>query len=299
MLKALIMKRIALLLLITTNFAFAQQWVTHKMSNGIEIDFPKQPAVIDTSSAYTIAFTDTAGVRLMATDEPFDNYRYPNKITNLEDLGIFYDSATNLLLRSSGATLITSSSSYKNDLLVRWVEYTSSDGSNECAVRILLTDRRVYFFQGCCVDSSTLEIQRRFLVSLNVTFDHLLPSQFETETASERQRNAATYQRKGMAIGYVLVYISIAAVIIWLSLFIILLVRTRSAEAPPALRIMFNIFRWLAVGIFGFGLLMLLIGFATNPGARNFQAGAMAGGIGLLAVVIAILRPPSFNKPSI
>src|ERR1700753_1323524 len=113
------MIRAILILLITSTTTFAQEWVTHQLDTDISIDFPTDPIIVDTATAFHLAYVDSAGARFLTTEEAFENYKYDKKITNIEELNAFYDYMVNMVTSQNGAAvLLTSHSDYKNDLLV-------------------------------------------------------------------------------------------------------------------------------------------------------------------------------------
>jgi hypothetical protein len=293
-------KNILLLLFITSNFAYAQQWVTYKMTYGIEIDFPKDPTVIDTTSAFKMAFVDSANSRYQVSEEPFSNFRYQKRINNKEDLIAFYNHLSRLIIAANpGATLQSSTSVYKDDLLLQWITYhVEGTPKTTCMARVFLTDSKVYMIQTCSADTAMVDSQLRFLISLNVTGGHPFDSQLETETADEKARRDEMLLKQGIAMGLVLRYAGGAILLIWFVLLVFLLIRSRSTQVPGIWKILFNVFRWMAVGILGFVFLAMFIGVVSQQTPLNFGTAAVSLISGSLGIIIAIVRAPSFKKPT-
>ena len=289
------MLRLILLLLLTSTVALGQQWVTYEITNGIEIDFPEEPTVVDTIPGYKRAFVNTGTIMFLVSETPFQDIGYTAGIRNAEDLSGFYDVITELFDKNPGITVTKFKSDYKNDLLVRWVKFNNDESPpKSCDMRLLLTDDKLFMIQSCTSDTTLADQQSRFLISLNVVGGHGFLSQLEA-SPEERIQQAKTNDSRGKAIGYTLAGSSVVFLFAWFVLYVIMIRKTRTADASMALTITFTIVRWMAVVVMGLLVLVLAVAIMKNSVALDYYSILVLVIVGGLTLAIAFLGTPKYN----
>jgi len=289
---AFVMRTQLILLLIFTSISLshAQEWVPYAMSNGVEISFPAKPTVTDTTG-YKYALLDTAGIRLLVSEEFLVNYKYKKDISTENEVLDFYQYIVSMAInaKTGASTLVTASEKVRDLVLLRATFSVGGTPLASCETKFLLLNQRVYLIQACRItsDTTTIDIQTKFFSSLAISSDNIILDQF------------ATTQDKLQSTGAALPIVTGMLFVAWLVLYIILIIRTRSAEAPVLLRKVFAVLRWTCAAL----LFLVFVGFmiilATGQIEEGISKTFAAIGIisGLFAILVATLRAPSANKP--
>ena len=288
------MNKILVILMLCSGSAFAQEWQPYKMNNGVEVSFPSPPTIIDTTTAFKIAFLDSAGIRLHASEEFFANYRYTKEISNRDELIAFYNHLNNLIANNTPGAVpgISVSEPVGNLLMQRSTLSVPGESPISCEGKVLLLNQRVYVMRACryASDTTTLDLSNQFFASLKISSDNIYLDQFVTTQDNVR------------SIGESLPIVGGLLFLVWFVLYIMLIFMTRSAEAPRMLTILFAIVRWSSAALFFLLFATMLVGIMFDKFPAETSRGwimAFCAAFGLGAILIATLRPPSFRKPVI
>jgi hypothetical protein len=286
-------------LLLTSTAALGQQWVTYEITNGIEIDFPKEPIVVDSIVGYKKAFVNSGSITFAVSETPFHDIGYTDAIRNADELSAFYDAVTTAIAQNPGITIIQYKSDYKQDLLVRWLQFANEEHPPKtCDLRLLLTDAKLFMIQACTADTALAEQQSRFLVSLNVVSGHNFSSQLEA-SPEERALQVKESHKRGKAIGYTLAGASVIFLLAWFILYVIMITKTRTTEASMALIMAFTIVRWMTIVILGVLVSALTAALIKNMIAFDYSSIIILVVCGGLGLIIAFLRTPRYNNRAI